>query len=209
MIDAASILFPSAAPPVAPAAAAPARSTTPPAAAPAASTAAPDDDAANLAKIEKAFGFGAKSAEGQQATQKAADGADAKPAEGATTTKPAEGEQAKAEAPQFDPAHPDTATVAPVAKELGLDQKQVARLTALHGTLARAELDRNIDTWTEQSLAAFKHDNRAIADAKIAVRDYGTPELRQALETSGLGSHPAVLKFLVAVARGQRRAPGR
>lgn len=45
----------------------------------------------------------------------------------------------------------------------------------------------------------------SIADAREALDRHGTPELRELLDDSGLGSHPEILRLLARVARTTRR----
>jgi hypothetical protein len=133
--------------------AAPAAPTPPAPTAPAPATqaAAPaqDSDAANMARIEKAFGQ--PKAEGDAATVKTADGA---PAEG--LQKPTEAKVADTAPPTFDPKSPETAIVAPVAAELGLSAAQVTKLTELRQTLN----DRQANAWHTEAVRPLEQARR-------------------------------------------------
>lgn len=104
----------------------------------------------------------------------------------------------------LDPAHPDFATVAPVVQELGLSQPQVDRLVQLRDALTA----RQTAAWHGETLAAVQADPGLVTDARAAVAHFGGQDLKDALNASGLGNHPAVVKALAAAWRGSMRKGG-
>ncbi|MBN8925782.1 MAG: hypothetical protein J0H19_04080 [Rhodospirillales bacterium] len=104
--------------------------------------------------------------------------------------------------PDFlDMSHPEAATVAPVVAELGLRQEQVDRLIALRGELEAQATDRRSEAWAQQTRSSVPAHE--LTSAVALVRTHGTPELRAVLNETGLGNHPAIIRFLAAVQRGR------
>ena len=150
----------------------------------------------------------------------AGDGA-AAPAEGASaapeagTTQPAGAPETYEAFTAPDGAALDQAAVdafTPVAKELGLTQDQAQKLVDLHAQQAQGWLQGLYDAHAKQRadwVAAAKADGEIggadhtdkVAVAKDALKRFGTPELSKALEESGLGSHPEVVRFFHRVGK--------
>lgn len=100
----------------------------------------------------------------------------------------------------------------PVAKELNLSQEQAQKLVDLHAEQAQTWLQGLYDAHAKQRadwVAAAKADGEIggadhadkVAVAKDALKRLGTPELTKALEDSGLGSHPEVVRFFHRVGK--------
>ena len=100
----------------------------------------------------------------------------------------------------------------PLAKELGLTQDQAQKLVDLQlaqttaaQTAQQAAWQQTVDAWAAET-RADKEIGGAQFDANIgaaakAIDKFGSPALRQALDTSGMGNHPAFVKFCVAVGK--------
>lgn len=89
----------------------------------------------------------------------------------------------------------------PVAKELGLSQEGAQKLVDLYisqqGQQAEA-FEAQKEKWAEEA-KSDKEIGGAVFDqsvslAKKAMEKFGTPELTAALEWSGLGSHPEIIR---------------
>jgi len=110
----------------------------------------------------------------------------------------------------FDQAQIDAFT--PVAKELGLTNEQAQKLVDLQTTHAANAATAQAAQWksvTDAWAAETKADkdiggvkfNENVGIASKAIDKFGTPELRKALDDSGMGNHPAVVRFFVNVGR--------
>lgn len=100
----------------------------------------------------------------------------------------------------------------PVARDLNLTQEQAQKLVDLHAEQAQGWLQGLYDAHAKQRddwVAAAKADGEIggadhadkVAVAKDALKRFGTPELTKALEDSGLGSHPEVVRFFHRVGK--------
>ena len=100
----------------------------------------------------------------------------------------------------------------PVARDLNLTQEQAQKLVDLHAEQAQGWLQGLYDAHAKQRadwVAAAKADGEIggadhadkVAVAKDALKRFGTPELNKALEDSGLGSHPEVVRFFHRVGK--------
>jgi hypothetical protein len=114
----------------------------------------------------------------------------------------------------LDQAQVDAFT--PVAKELGLTNEQAQKLVDLHTAqtteAAKAFQTSQHEAWqtqvkqwesetrSDKEIGGAKFDENIGLAAK-AIDKFGSRELRQALDTSGMGNHPAVVKFFVTVGR--------
>lgn len=105
---------------------------------------------------------------------------------------------------ELDKASADEFTT--IAKELKLDQAAAQKLADIAAKQAQRQVDahtRLVESWVE-SVKADKdiggdklEENLGIA--RKALDTFGTPELRDVLNASGLGNHPEVIKaFLKA-----------
>lgn len=123
--------------------------------------------------------------------------------------KPAESDNAPAdykfEAPEgvtLDEG--DLAKFTEIAKELKLPQDQASKLVglAIAREQARAEAFANqVQAWADE----VKADKELGTDENLAVArkaiDLGPPELKELLNSSGLGNHPAVVRWAYAVGK--------
>lgn len=100
---------------------------------------------------------------------------------------------------ELDKAAADEFTA--IAKELKLDQPTAQKLADVGAKMAQRQAEAHaklVDSWTEQ----VKTDkeiggdklNENLAVARKALDTFGTPELRDVLNSTGLGNHPALIK---------------
>lgn len=100
----------------------------------------------------------------------------------------------------------------PVARELNLTQEQAQKLIDIRSQQvekqARAQQDswnNTLTGWVDQGKkdAEFGGDNydANVAIAQRALEKIGTPELREALNMSGMGNHPEVIRAFVRVGK--------
>lgn len=100
----------------------------------------------------------------------------------------------------------------PIAKDLKLTNEQAQKLVDLQvAQSARALADQHVawkavtDKWaaearSDKDIGGAKFEEN-LGVASKAIDKFGTPELRKALSESGMGNHPAVVKFFVNVGR--------
>jgi hypothetical protein len=100
----------------------------------------------------------------------------------------------------------------PVARELGLTNEQAQKLADLHLMSRTQELERHkaefnsmMQGWassakSDKEIGGEKFDG-TLAAAKLAVDKFGTPELKQALNDSGLGNHPEVIRVFARIGK--------
>ena len=102
--------------------------------------------------------------------------------------------------------------VTPIFKDAGLNQEQAQSLVDAYSEQVESQLQSQHDSfnqlisdWQQQSKTDkdFGGDkfNENVGIAKSALEKFGTPELSQALNESGLGNHPEVIRMLVKVGR--------
>ena len=91
-----------------------------------------------------------------------------------------------------------------IAKELKLDQAAAQKLADIAAKQAQRQVEAHtklVESWVEQ----IKTDkdiggdnlNENLSIARKALDTFGTPELKDVLNASGLGNHPAVIKAFV------------
>ncbi|MGO0170407.1 peptidase [Citrobacter freundii] len=146
-----------------------------------------------------------------------------KPADGEKTAdKPDDKEQKQEGAPEkyeFKPAEGqelDTAALEqfePIARELNLTNEQAQKMVDLYGTKIMPMVQKQqAESWqktTEQWAADVKADKEIGGDkltgnlsaAQRALAQFGTPELKEYLEGTGLGNHPELVKAFVKVGK--------
>lgn len=94
-----------------------------------------------------------------------------------------------------------------VAKELGLNNDQANKVVGLYADQIQGMQSLQQEAWTKQVSdweGELKSDpdfggakfNENAEIAKIAVNKFGGDELKTALNETGLGNHPAVVKFM-------------
>lgn len=134
----------------------------------------------------------------------------AAPADAQQTTPPAEQKPAEPVVPEsyefqmpegveLDKAAADEFTA--IAKELKLDQATAQKVADVGAKMAQRQAEAHaklVETWVEQvktdkDIGGDKLDEN-LAVARKALEKFGTPELRDVLNSTGLGNHPAVIK---------------
>lgn len=118
--------------------------------------------------------------------------------------KPAEGQELDSAAlEQFEP----------IAREMNLTNEQAQKMVDLYGTKIMPMVQQQqAEAWqktTEQWAADVKADKEIGGDkltgnlsaAQRALAQFGTPELKEYLEGTGLGNHPELVKAFVKVGK--------
>ncbi|KFB89620.1 peptidase [Serratia grimesii] len=180
-------------------------------AAPAAATDAPAGDAASpdVTSGDKPAG------EEKPATEKTADELAAEKAEKETADKlkkddkPAAPEKYEFAAPEGQELDANALSVfEPIAKELGLTQAQAQKLVDIYPQIQQQQAEawsKQIAEWGEQVKADKEIGgdkfNASVGAAQRALDQFGNPELREYLNASGLGNHPALVRFCAKVGK--------
>jgi len=137
-----------------------------------------------------------------------------KPAD-ADKDKKSEGAPEKYEFTAPDGAELDTAALEqfePVARELNLTNEQAQKLVGIYPKLLESVQQRQVEAWqtqTEEWAATVKADKEIGGDkltsnlsvAQRALDTFGTPELKEYLNSTGLGNHPDLVRFCVNVGK--------
>ncbi|HAO1322240.1 TPA: peptidase [Escherichia coli] len=100
----------------------------------------------------------------------------------------------------------------PVARDLNLTNEQAQKLVDAYPKILAGVQQRQADAWqatTEQWAADVKADKEFGGDklpenlsaAQRALDQFGTPELKEYLNTTGLGNHPDLVKVFIKVGR--------
>lgn len=101
----------------------------------------------------------------------------------------------------------------PVARELNLTNEQAQKLVDLYGTKIMPMVQQQqVEAWqktTEQWAADVKADKEIGGDkltgnlsvAQRALAQFGTPELKEYLEGTGLGNHPELVKAFIKIGK--------
>lgn len=100
----------------------------------------------------------------------------------------------------------EVAAFEPIAKELDLTQEQAQKLVKLRADLRTAELKEwsdKVDGWltsskSDKEIGGTGWDGN-IAIAKKAINEFGTKELKTALNEFGMGNHPEFIRFAFKV----------
>jgi hypothetical protein len=94
-----------------------------------------------------------------------------------------------------------------------LNASESASLAQLGASaLARPPGPELVQSWTEQSRDVLLQEAgpqgaaQALADVQLMVQRFGTPELRDMLEATGLGNHPVVVRMAIQKAKALRNA---
>lgn len=103
---------------------------------------------------------------------------------------------------ELDKAAADEFTT--IAKELKLDQAAAQKLADIAAKQAQRQVDAHlalVESWvdqvkTDKDIGGDKLDEN-LGIARKALETFGTPELRDVLNASGLGNHPEVIKAFV------------
>lgn len=90
----------------------------------------------------------------------------------------------------------------PVARELDLTQEQADKLVDIYAAQEAARVQQWTDTvkgWTDAAKADPEFGgpkmNENMGVAVRALKEYGSPELNQLLDSFGIGNHPAFIRF--------------
>lgn len=100
----------------------------------------------------------------------------------------------------------------PVARELNLTNEQAQKLVDAYPKILAGVQQRQTEAWqaqTEQWAADVKADKEVGGDkltanlsaAQRALDQFGTPELREYLDGTGLGNHPELVKTFIKVGK--------
>lgn len=100
----------------------------------------------------------------------------------------------------------------PVARELNLSNEQAQKLVDAYPKILAGVQQRQADAWqktTEQWAADVKADKEVGGDrltenlsaAQRALDQFGTPALKEYLNTTGLGNHPDLVKVFIRVGK--------
>lgn len=100
---------------------------------------------------------------------------------------------------ELDKAAADEFTA--IAKELKLDQATAQKFADVGAKMAQRQADNHaklVESWTEQVKTDKDIGGDKLAEnlgiARKALDTFGTPELRDVLNATGFGNHPAVIK---------------
>lgn len=133
--------------------------------------------------------------------EKAADPADTVPEDGKYSFTMPEGVE-------MDQALADA--LMPEFKELGLTQKQAQGLVAKYVEAQQAKVEKQGEAWSntvtkwaddakaDKEIGGDKWDS-TVAASQRAIKQFGTPALREYLNASGGGNHPEVIRFVAKV----------
>ncbi|NMM70778.1 peptidase [Serratia marcescens] len=96
----------------------------------------------------------------------------------------------------------------PIAKELGLSQEQAQKLVDIYPQIQQQQAEswsKQVADWGEQVKADKEIGgdkfNASVGAAQRALDQFGNPELREYLNASGLGNHPALVRFCAKVGK--------
>lgn len=103
----------------------------------------------------------------------------------------------------------------PVAKELKLTQEQAQKLVTLQSQYALKEHQAQEKAWTDlvagwqktaredQEYGGAKFDEN-LKLASLPIKKFGSDKLVEALEVTGAGNHPEMIRFMVRVAKAMQ-----
>ncbi|QPT15226.1 peptidase [Serratia rubidaea] len=123
--------------------------------------------------------------------------------------KPAAPEKYEFSAPEGQELDANALSVfEPIAKELGLSQEQAQKLVDIYPQLQQQQAEawsKQVADWGEQVKADKEiggdNFNASVGAAQRALDQFGNPELREYLNASGLGNHPALVRFCAKVGK--------
>ncbi|HGM4941631.1 TPA: peptidase [Serratia marcescens] len=153
---------------------------------------------------------GGKTAEELAAEKDAKDKADKEAAEKAEKEKkPAAPEKYEFSVPEGQELDANALAVfEPIAKELGLSQEQAQKLVDIYPQIQQQQAEawsKQVADWGEQVKADKEIGgdkfNASVGAAQRALDQFGNPELREYLNASGLGNHPALVRFCAKVGK--------
>lgn len=139
--------------------------------------------------------------------------------------EPAKAEPAKVEPAKVEPSKvpesydlkmPDGVTLdkvaaeefTAIAKELGLDQASAQKLADVGANISKRQAQSHVkmvESWAEQTktdteIGGDKLDEN-LAVARKAIDAFGGKDLRELLDSTGVGNHPAIVKFAYKVGK--------
>lgn len=153
---------------------------------------------------------GSKTAEELAAEKDAKEKADKEAAEKAEKEKkPAAPEKYEFSAPEGQELDANALSVfEPIAKELGLSQEQAQKLVDIYPQIQQQQAEawsKQVADWGEQVKADKEIGgdkfNASVGAAQRALDQFGNTELREYLNASGLGNHPALVRFCAKVGK--------
>lgn len=103
----------------------------------------------------------------------------------------------------------------PTLKELGVTQENAQKLVDKYAELQQAQdkaaetaFNEQVDKWFSESKADKEFGgalfDESMQSAQKAIGKYGTPQLKELLNQSGLGNHPEIVRFCVKVGKALR-----
>jgi hypothetical protein len=106
--------------------------------------------------------------------------------------------------------------VTPILQGAGVNQEQAQALVNWYANQQQQLVDSHnaqVEAWAEQSKndPGFGGDkfDESVAVAKSALDKFGSPELKELLNTTGIGNHPAMIGLLVNLGNAMREdVPG-
>jgi hypothetical protein len=100
----------------------------------------------------------------------------------------------------------------PVAKELNLTQEQAQKLVDMQTAYVQHMTKANEESWNttmtdwvksakaDQEIGGLKF-NESVQQAAKALKQFGTPELRAALDATGVGNHPEFIRVFAKIGK--------
>ncbi|MEX9782748.1 peptidase [Providencia manganoxydans] len=98
----------------------------------------------------------------------------------------------------------------PIARELGLSNEQAQKIVDVYGSTIMPQLvKQQADAWQKQvtdwaeSVQADKELSsvESIGNAQKAMEQFGTPELKEYLNETGLGNHPELIRIFSKIGK--------
>ncbi len=153
---------------------------------------------------------GSKTAEELAAEKEAKEKADKEAAEKSEKeNKPAAPEKYEFTPPEGQELDANALAVfEPIAKELGLSQEQAQKLVDIYPQIQQQQAEawsKQVADWGEHVKADKEIGgdkfNASVGAAQRALDQFGNTELREYLNASGLGNHPALVRFCAKVGK--------
>lgn len=108
----------------------------------------------------------------------------------------------------FEPNADLVGKFSPLAKEIGLSQAGAQKVVDLfneHQQAAYQQFSEQVENWGKETQADKEYGGAAYAEniavAKEAIKEFGSPELINLLNTSGYGNHPELVRFAYRVGK--------
>jgi len=154
--------------------------------------------------------------EGSKTAEELAAEKDAKEKADKEAAKKAENEKKPAAPEKYEFTPPEgqeldanaLAVFEPIAKELGLSQEQAQKLVDIYPQIQQQQAEawsKQVADWGEQVKADKEIGgdkfNASVGAAQRALDQFGNTELREYLNASGLGNHPALVRFCAKVGK--------